>query len=425
MMFGNFVPPWSSSTARTAVPNAESQPPEGPSAMPRHRRHRRPVITVAACALCLTAQGAVAQSTPGVKPLASRDGIVVGYRAQSQTAIVVGRTGTMKSIHALRRYSRGTRVRIRGIKWGSPVAGIKWSRAPLGIKWGIKWALNGTFTSRLDPVGTRPGAIIRGVVIARSRAAVAIATKGGVVTVVVPLAAPAVTGSLVNATAPPATGSVVRVRAAIRDGMLIAANRVRTIKRASVIPVAGSISAIAPVRGTVSIDATSDSILPVDITMAIPSGMDISSLGVGDEVAAVARRVGGALVVKTIGPNRNFAVADNPALQLRDPAAPAGSRPARPATISAINGVVNQVAAAIGSGRISDAAVGAAATAQIGAVRTAARAGDFATAVASLDQFVATIDTGRAAGVVASQTATTLTRSANRLRERLVDPGRR
>lgn len=387
---------------------------------------RRRRLTVTALfsigTIVIGAQAAEAQSaTIRVQPLGVRQGVVVGYRAQSKTVIVAIPSGKLKAIHSLRAGRTGTRVRIRGIKWGAPVGGIKWFRAPRGIKWGIKWALNGTFSSTLDPIGTTTRARIRGIVVARSRTAIAVATKGGVVTVITPMALPAVTGSrTINATSAPRTGSIVIVPVTISGGALRASAPVSIIGTAPVVPVSGAISAISSASRTITVDGTSDPILPVEVTMAVPASIDITSLAVGDEVVAVAQRDNtGALRTTTVSPNESFAAANDPAAQIVAPP------PANPVTIGLLNGLVGQVDAAVNAGQISDAAVATAAKTQIRAARTAAGDGDFPASITAIDAFVATIDAGRAAGVVAPATANRLRRLAGDVRTRLVDPAKR
>ena len=148
--------------------------------MSHSRRIVRTATSVVAAGIVLgVAHGATAQTTTTrVQPLGVRQGVIVGYRAQSSTVIVAVPSGKMKAIHALRSGRTGTRVRIRGIKWGAPISGIKWGRAPSGIKWGIKWGLNGTLSSPLDRIGSSSTVRIRGVVLTRSRTAIAIATTG-------------------------------------------------------------------------------------------------------------------------------------------------------------------------------------------------------------------------------------------------------
>ncbi|HRC07347.1 MAG TPA: hypothetical protein PLV41_03955 [Miltoncostaeales bacterium] len=390
--------------------------------MSHSRRIVRTATSVVAAGIVLgVAHGATAQTTTTrVQPLGVRQGVIVGYRAQSSTVIVAVPSGKMKAIHALRSGRTGTRVRIRGIKWGAPISGIKWGRAPSGIKWGIKWGLNGTLSSPLDRIGSSSTVRIRGVVLTRSRTAIAIATTGGIVTIITPMGLPAVTGSLrPHATAAPRLGSIVTVPVRIRGGMLTSSAPVRVIGSVATIPVSGAITAISTTRRTITIDGTSDPVLPVEMTMAAPSTMNIAALSVGDEVVAIALRdASGALKAASIGRNETFAAANDPALQL---VAPAG---ARPETVGLTTGLVNQVDAAVFVGQISGATA-TSATTQIRAVRTLAQDGDFPGAISALDAFIATIDTGRADRTVDPQTANRLRRLADDLKARLQDPALR
>ena len=390
--------------------------------MSHSRRNVRAVTTIVAAGIVLgVAHGATAQTTTTrMQPLGVRQGVIVGYRAESQTVIVAVASGKMKAIHALRSGRTGTRVRIRGIKWGAPISGIKWGRAPSGIKWGIKWGLNGTLSSPLDRIGSAGTVRIRGVVLTRSRTAIAIATTGGVVTIITPMGLPAVTGSLTpHATATPRLGSIVTVPVRIQGGMLTSSSPVRVIGSVATLPVSGAITAISLTRRTITIDGTSDPVLPVEMTIAVPSTMNIAALSVGDEVVAMATRgTTGALKAARIGRNENFAAANDPALQL---VVPAG---ARPETVGLMTGLVNQVDAAVSVGQISGATVTPAKT-QIRAVRTLAEDGDFPGAIAALDAFSATIDAGRTGGTVDPQTANRLRRLADDLKVRLQDPALR
>ena len=183
-----------------------------------------------------------------------------------------------------------------------------------------------------------------------------------------------------------------------------------------VVPVSGAITAISTTARTITIDGTSDPVLPVEITMAVPTTMNIAALSVGDEVAAAGTFAApGALKAARIGRNENFAAANDPALQL---VAPAG---ARPETVGLMTGLVNQVDAASSVGQISGATVTSAKT-QIRLVRTLAEDGDFAGAITALDAFSATIDAGRVGGTVVPQTANRLRRLADDLKVRLHDP---
>jgi hypothetical protein len=391
--------------------------------MSHSRRILRVATTVLGTGVLLgAAHGATAQTTTTIRiqPLGMRQGVIVGYRAESKTVLVAVASGKMKAIHSLRSGRTGTRVRIRGIKWGAPISGIKWGRAPSGIKWGIKWGLNGTLTSPLDRIGSTTTVRIRGVVLTRSRTAIAIATTGGVVTIITPMALPAVTGSLTtHATATPRMGSIVTVPVRIQSGMLTSSAPVRVIGTAATVPVSGAITAISTAARTITIDGTSDPVLPVEITMAVPTTMNIAALSVGDEVVASSTFVApGALKAARIGRNENFAAANNPALQL---VAPAG---ARPDTVGLMTGLVNQVDAAVSVGQISGATVTSAKT-QIRSVRTLAQDGDFAGAIAALDTFSATIDAGRVGGTVDPQTANRLRRLSDDLKTRLQDPALR
>ena len=85
-----------------------------------------------------------ALSVTGV-PLRNTSGVVVAWSPTARANVVTTMDNRVLVIHSLRRYRPGTRVRIRGIKWGRSMRGVKWGFRPRGIKWGIMQARNGTY----------------------------------------------------------------------------------------------------------------------------------------------------------------------------------------------------------------------------------------------------------------------------------------
>ena len=148
--------------------------------MPRMRRLG--ILAVGGVMAAVPAMAAVTEVR--VRPLPNdRAGVVVEWRGRSGTALVALRSGRLLAVHSLRRVVPGTRVRVDGIKWGTPSRGIKWSAPPQGIKWGIKLSRNGTYVSNLRRVGGSRGTPVRGIVVRRFRNGVAIGTRGGIVVV--------------------------------------------------------------------------------------------------------------------------------------------------------------------------------------------------------------------------------------------------
>lgn len=384
-------------------------------ALPRSLR----LALVALCAAGMltiigSAQSAQA-ATIQMQPLGKSVGVVVANRPRSRTVIVaVG--GKMRAIHGLRRYTRGTRVRIRGIKWGRVVRGIKWGARRRGVKWGIKWARNRTYEAPLDRIGrVRSTVRLSGVIIARTRTSVTLATPGGAVTVRLANALPAVTGSLSTHARSRGIGSVGTVAVGFGTGRPVGQpGSLRIVRRASKVPVSGRVAAVNAHRRTTTINATDDPDAPVRITMAVPPAMDITKVTVGSEVATLAQfSDAGALVAREVARNESFAAANDPSLIVTAP-------PLLPSAVLAdIAGFVKQVDIAVTTGQFSDAAIAAAAHGHAVTAQSRAAVSDVRGALTALDQFIVTIADARASAVVSNGQGTALINRADQTRHLL------
>ncbi len=272
-----------------------------------------------------------------VAPLPQREGVVVGRTIDGKATIVVARGNQrVYVIHTLRRLPAGTRVRVGGIKWGTPTSGIKWSRPPAGIKWGIKWARNGTFQSRLTVLpGRLQSASLRGGRIVRRFGASGVAVSYPGATFVVKVSRRAVWlpgGKMTSAsTGLGEIGSTVDLRLAIgRRGGLVATRVVQQSPpvAGAAIPLAGTIVAADPVNRTLTIRSSNDLAFPLDILVTVPVGVDLGIFPIGSSVAT--KVVPSAADVNVfyaaeISRNDTFAQAD------AEPAPTASASPATPA----------------------------------------------------------------------------------------------
>jgi len=344
---------------------------------------------VAAAALVAPATAGV--TSVAVRPLPpDRLGTVVAWQAKSKTAVVALSSGRLMTIHALRKRSIGTRVRVTGIKWGTPTAGIKWARATSGIKWGIKWARNGTYQSHLNPISRVTRVRIRGVVVKRYAGAVAIGAPGGVVVVRqaswLPRAGKKTT---VPQAKRPVVGQLVTTNARIvgPHGRLYG-DGVRIIPTAGrlPVPIGGSLKRSAT-RTTVRITSANDPAYTVTTTMQIPAGVDASAMRPGTEVAATATvSADGSLRVAQLAPNTSFAAANNPNLQIVVPT------PASDTTLALIDEAVTRWNRARAENRITDATVAADGLAFLRQAKLAGAVGDWVSAAMALDLFLGVVE---------------------------------
>ncbi len=268
-----------------------------------------------------------------VAPLPQREGVVVGQTHDGKATVVVARGNQrVYVIHTLRRLPAGTRVRVGGIKWGTPTSGIKWSRPPAGIKWGIKWARNGTFQSRLTVLpGRLHSASLRGGRVVRRFGASGVAVSYPGATFVVKVSRRAVWlpgGKMTSAsTGLGEIGSTVDLRLAIgRRGGLVATRVVQQSPpvAGAAIPLAGTVVAADPVNRTLTIRSSKDPAFPLDILVTVPVGVDLGIFPIGSSVATkvvASATDANVFFAAEISRNDTFAQAD------AEPAAAAGTSP--------------------------------------------------------------------------------------------------
>lgn len=322
-----------------------------------------------------------------VRPLANdRTGVVVDWRARSGSAIVALRSGRLLSVHSLRRVRTGTRVRVDGIKWGTPSSGITWSATPQGIKWGIKWSRNGTYSSNLRRIGRVSRTPIRGVVLRRGGRAVAIGTPGGTVVVRMAVWLPKTGNATTNAVPLPVRGDTITTNAVIGRRGRLHGDGARIVPTPGVrsIPVSGRLSAKSGATRTIRISNVSDPMFPVHTKLAVPSTIDMDRLVVGREVVAKAGVApDGSLRAETIAPNETFAAGNNPAHILVAPPAVDAE------TLTLLRRTVERWTAGFAQGEILDQETYATGLARLQRGDAAARDGNRPAARVEIDAFLA------------------------------------
>ncbi len=256
-----------------------------------------------------------------IAPLTQRDGVVVTYRAKNKVAVVAQPNGRLIAIHSLRRVTPGTRVTVQGIKWGTPTSGIKWGLAPRGIKWGIKWGRNGSYQSGLRRRSTRKAVWtpVRGPIVKKfGRKAVAVGTPGGVVVVRVAQRRGLANSSLASLHAPslPPVGATISVRTYFGPNGIKVGRELRYLKPpvpGAELPFAGDVVAIDAAGGTLVLADDQDPAYRVRIRVSLPPEFTIAPYRLGQSLAVEGTvRSDGAVAATLIGPNTDFAAADDP-----------------------------------------------------------------------------------------------------------------
>jgi hypothetical protein len=320
-----------------------------------------------------------------VRPLSNdRAGVVVDWRGRSGTAVVALRSGRLLAVHSLRRVTPGSRVRVDGIKWGTPAQGIKWSAPPRGIKWGIKLGRNGTYVSNLRRTGGSAGTPVRGVVVRRFRNAVAIGTRGGIVVVRMAVWLPRGT-KRTKARELPSVGDTIttNVRFGGRGRLLGDGARFVDSGSSPVIPVAGRVSRVMTADRLVQVSSVSDPAFKVVTTLSVPTTIDIAKITVGQEVAAATSLTAdGALRLQEISRNETFAAANDPASTLVAPP------PADAATLDLLRRAIDRWTAGRLAGGVPDAAVYETGLARLERAQVAAQDGNRPVARVEVDSFI-------------------------------------
>lgn len=259
-----------------------------------------------------------------VAPLASRDGVVLTWRAQNKTAVIAQPSGKLLAIHAIRRVTPGSRVTVSGIKWGSPVSGIKWSAAPSGIKWGIKWGRNGSYQSGISTRRKAKKAVwtpVRGPIVKKfAKKAVAVGTPGGMVVVRIGALRRGREGlagqkELMAGGLPP-VGATISLRVSFGKNGIKVGRDLKYLKPpvpGASLPIAGAIASINVAAKTMVIVDNQDKAYPVRITVALPPEFTVAPYARGDEVAVTGRfKPNGVMTSTLISQNGNFKEADDP-----------------------------------------------------------------------------------------------------------------
>ncbi len=253
-----------------------------------------------------------------IAPLATRDGVVVTWRSKNKVAVVAEPNGRLRAIHSLRKVTPGARVRVQGIKWGTPLQGIKWSAPARGIKWGIKWGRNGSYQSGLRKTSIRKAVWtpVRGPIVKKiGKKAIAVGTPGGVV--VLRIAPTPRLGRVANAvdTLPP-VGATISARVFFGKKGARIGRDLKYLKPpvpGASLPFAGAIVSIDPVAKTMVIGDAQDPAYPIRITVQLPPEFTLGSFAPGQEVAGAGQLASkGTLKLTLIGPNGAFSEADDP-----------------------------------------------------------------------------------------------------------------
>lgn len=288
---------------------------------------RIPIVTGGAVVL-LAALAPQAFAVEGA-PLRNRDGVVVSWQAGSKSAVVITRDSRVYVVHSLRKISPGTRVRVQGVKWGTPVQGVKWGTQPAGVKWGIKLARNGTFQSSLVKLGKSSTMALRATVVKKyGNRGVAVSVNGAVV--VLPVTRRAVWlpgGKLTKA----GTGvgqfgskSVFRIRVDSKGRAIVTgATEVAPATPAASVPFAGSLQSVDAANGTIVVNSSANKLLPLSLTITVPAKVDLTKFAVGTQVsgAAVASVADpNVLIATALSSNASFTAADNPSTSVIIPA---------------------------------------------------------------------------------------------------------
>lgn len=214
-------------------------------------------------------------------PLPQRDGVVVSWQPVSRSTVIVTDDSRVYVVHGLRRTAPGRRVRVDGIKWGTPTSGIKWSTRPQGIKWGIRTAANRTFSSSVTRLGRTRTMALRARVLKRfGTRGVVVAVPGA--TVALPLVRGAVwlpTGKRSHAgrgVGAPGSTSVFRLAVTPRGRVVVtSAVEVAAARPTTPLPFAGRVTAIDPATRTITVTAGTTAFL-VRVVVAVPPTVPIS-----------------------------------------------------------------------------------------------------------------------------------------------------
>jgi hypothetical protein len=262
------------------------------------------------------------------RPLPRRDGVVVAWQARSSTAVVVTGDQRVYAVHALRRVTPGTRVRVQGIKWGTPTSGIKWTVAPYGIKWGIRQARNGSFQSSLTRLGTASTMSLRGTVVRRfGTRGLAVSIRGA--TFVIPMTRGAVwlpTGKRQNATGQLGQfGATVRVQIAFGRGGRVSTRRITELQPPVAnrpVPVAGRVIAFDAAAHTITVQSGATG-FTLPLVVDVPANVDLTAYPVGSQVAGQIVQAPApqtTLHAVELSRNETFAAADSPVTTIAVPA---------------------------------------------------------------------------------------------------------
>lgn len=334
-----------------------------------------------------------ALSVTGV-PLRSTTGVVVAWNATSRANVVTTTDNRVLVIHSLRRHRTGTRVRIRGIKWGRAVRGIKWGFHPRGIKWGIMQARNGTYFAALRPMGRTNRMRLRGTIVRRYTNAVGISVPGATFTLRTDPGA-WTGGSTLMAGTVGGIGSQVQLDLRVsRAGKAVVttARQITPAAPGAAVPYAGIVTSVDPETGTIIVSATNDPKFPLTFILTTPVGANLATVKRGERISGIARTSptgGPELFATALSDNSSFAGADNPATAVVMPAPDASLL----VTIHNLRETWRQTGVAEGKFTLEGLGLAASGGSQLAQVERAIMRNDLPTALDKLTRVIVAVQT--------------------------------
>jgi hypothetical protein len=342
-------------------------------------------VTLGAVTLLAVLPASAATPDVRVLPLAGdRVATVVSVRARAGVVVVAFPSGQTAAIHSqLRSLKPGSRVRVEGIKWGTPTAGIKWAKPPRGIRWGIKWSRSGVFASQLRSIGTSGPTRVRGIVVRRFPGGVSVGTRGGVVPIRVAVWLPGIKRTTTNPVIP-SVGDVIDVDVNFTTEGRLTADGVRIVptRTRPELPISGRLRSVSSERRTAVVRNVEDPDLPLEREIRIPAGVDLARLELGREIASTSTLTAdGSLRAATIAPNDSFEAANDPANQIVAPP------PANATTVELLRQATDRWVGAGTINEVSNRSVYDTGLGHLQRATAAAEDGDLATALTEAQAF--------------------------------------
>lgn len=344
-------------------------------------------------ALVILAAMPASAATPDVRvlPLAGdRSATVVSVRPRAGVVVVAFPSGQTAAVHSqLRSLKPGSRVRVEGIKWGTPTPGIKWAKPPRGIKWGIKWSRSGVFASQLRSIGTSGPTRVRGIVVRRFPGGVSVGTRGGVVPIRVAVWLPGIKRTTNHVI--PNVGDTIDVDVNFTPDGRVTADGVRIVptRTRQELPISGRLRSVSLASRVAVVRNIEDPALPLEREIRIPVGVDLTRLELGREIASTSTLArDGSLRAATIAPNDSFEAANDPANQIVAPP------PANAETVELLRQATDRWLGAGAVDEVNDTTVYDTGLGHLQRATAAAEDGDLATALVEAQAFRALVIAG-------------------------------